>query len=160
MNETAFWAKVDRAGSDECWAWRGFRNHEGYGRIFLSTDPDGIHRRSWLAHRLVWRLLHGPIPAGRLVCHACDDRACCNPAHLWLGTDADNARDRDAKGRGAMGTRCGAAKLTPALIVDARRAHEQGESLRSIGRRLGVHHGTIANAIRGVYWKRPDPCVA
>ena len=90
-----FWSKVRMGGSDECWDWTAsvFRGEKGgYGRFLLAG-------KIRYAHRVAWRLTNGEIPDGLFVLHKCDNRRCCNPAHLFLGTKQDNADDMVAKGR-------------------------------------------------------------
>lgn len=89
-----FWAKVDRRGPDDCWEWTAGCNRKGYGKFSL----DGATRQS---HRISWELANGQIPEGLCVLHRCDNPPCCNPAHLFLGTHADNHADRSLKGRHA-----------------------------------------------------------
>ena len=88
-------AKVRRGGPDDCWPWEGRTVGAGYGTIGIGRRGEG----SMLAHRLAWVLERGPIPKGLNVLHSCDNPPCCNPAHLFLGTQGDNMRDMAAKGR-------------------------------------------------------------
>lgn len=85
-----FWGHVERRGPDECWPWRGDVGTSGYG--MFTTN------RCYIASRVAWYLANGQQPGG-LVCHTCDNKLCINPAHLWIGTDADNMADKMAKGR-------------------------------------------------------------
>lgn len=85
-----FWSKVDKSG--DCWLWQRSKTRDGYGRV-------QFRGRLHLAHRAVWILTYGEIPEGLNVLHRCDMPACCNPKHLFLGTQLDNNRDRAAKGR-------------------------------------------------------------
>jgi hypothetical protein len=74
-----------------CWIWQGKPDREGYCR--LSARPGGKQ----LAHRFAWSVRHGPIPAGAIVCHRCDERRCVNPEHLFVGTRQANMDDLKAK---------------------------------------------------------------
>ena len=102
-----FWPKVKladapRPGMDTpCLEWQGYSDRDGYG-----TFESGY--KTVRAHRVAWELAHGPIPDGLHVLHKCDNPPCVQDEHLFLGTEADNAADRDAKGRQASGDRNGA----------------------------------------------------
>lgn len=94
-----FWSRVDIRSEDECWLWRGWLDQHGYGRWGYSK------RKKEYAHRFAWRLTWCEIPEGLVVMHSCDVPACCNPAHLMLGTQRANLTDRDRKGRGVVPVR-------------------------------------------------------
>lgn len=141
----SFWARVDQPDSG-CWAWTGVVDRgTGYGHV-------QYRGRNVLAHRLAYELACGPIPAGLQVCHACDNRRCCRPDHLWLGTHADNLRDAVAKGRMHRGERHGHARLTAEDIVDIRRGLAAGIPGAVLARLHGVHPNTIYNIGKGRSW--------
>jgi len=79
-------------GLSECIEWRGTRTQSGYGQKY-------INGKRYRTHRLAWEWAYGPIPEGILVLHHCDNPPCCNPNHLFLGTQSDNMRDCAKKGR-------------------------------------------------------------
>jgi hypothetical protein len=117
---------IDHRGEGECWPWVGAKTHDGYGQI----AKDGAPVR---AHRAAYEHANGPIPDGLLVRHKCNNKQCCNPAHLEVGTHADNAQDSVESGISKrQGRRAGdSAKIAAAIadvragmrIVDAARKH-------------------------------------
>lgn len=105
-----FWRNVDRRAGSECWPWKGSIGSNGYG-VF------SIRGKQLVASRRAYELTFGPIPDGLFVLHSCDNRPCCNPAHLRVGTHTDNMRDmvsRDRwRGRGARKTQVATQLSTP-----------------------------------------------
>lgn len=89
-----FWRKVLK--SDTCWEWQGYVGLDGYGKLGTRVANRGV---SYTAHRVAYESIHGSIPLGLVVCHKCDNRKCCNPEHLFLGTQRDNVLDMNTKGR-------------------------------------------------------------
>lgn len=146
-----FWRHVRRDPTG-CWLWTGAEAEgTGYGIFNAGAQAVGAHVYAWgLANPGVDR-------RGLIVRHTCDVRLCVNPKHLLLGTQQDNVRDMDERGRRVNNPRRGEAhgnaKLTLELVLAARRAHAAGESVRSIARRLGVSSPTMTSAIRGKTWR-------
>lgn len=94
-----FWQKVNK--TDNCWLWTASKRHKGYGAFVWADDEGRIIQGR--AHRFAWIILVGAIPRGMMVLHKCDNPACVNPAHLFLGTNQDNVNDMMRKGRHVNG---------------------------------------------------------
>lgn len=152
--EERFWAKVDKNGptmpymDTPCWEWLASRRKDGYGEF-------SIDRRMRLAHRVSYQMNIGPIPAGMCVLHHCDNRGCSNPAHFFLGTRADNAADRERKGRGIPAVMFGEqnpdAKLTEAQVLEIY-ALKGRESQLVIAKRYSISNQAISCIHRGETW--------
>lgn len=133
-----------------CWLWLACVGTHGYG--YLS-----VRGQLWTAHRAAFALFRGPIPAGACVCHRCDVRSCVNPAHLFLGTAADNNRDRARKGRSAKGERSPNAKWTADGVREAQALRAAGWTLKRLAARYGISRRAVSNALRGDSWAGVTP---
>lgn len=154
-----FWAKVEK--SDGCWDWKSSIKPTGYG----TTRVDGKTKST---HRIAYELAIGPIPDGLCVLHRCDNRRCCRPDHLFLGTKGDNNRDASAKGRTALGdrnssrarperhprgTRHGMHKLTDDEVHAIRRNSAAGDTRTDLARRFHVTARAIDFVVSRHHWK-------
>jgi hypothetical protein len=146
--EERFRSRVAVTGPDDCWEWTAGRVPAGYGAVW--DNSIGRHRHT---HRLAWELKYGPIPEGLFVCHRCDNPSCCNPAHLFLGTQQDNDRDRTQKGRSSRGERHPDAKLTDVKVREARKRWAQGESVSTLASECGVAFATMSAALKRQTWR-------
>ena len=137
------------AGFSDCLYWRGYIDALGYGR-FIALGENKAHRVSWILH-------NGEIPPGLKVLHKCDVRNCVNPAHLFLGTQADNVHDMMAKKRDRRVKLFGEANpmsvLNAQQVAQIRQAKECGEYQNAIARRFGVSPMTISRIVNKGTWK-------
>ena len=139
-----FWSKVNKGG--DCWLWIASKTTSGYGKFV-------IRGKYIAAHRYAYTAMNGPVPDGMCVCHKCDNRACVNPAHLWLGSNDDNMADMADKQRSPHGSQHMRSRLTPKAINDIRELHAAGGyTHRELARMFGVSRSTATKAINGTTW--------
>jgi len=143
-----FLSYVDR--SSDCWLWLGCRNAAGYGRISIGRKATGRK-----AHRVAWELFRGEIPEGAYVLHSCDNPACVNPKHLFLGTQNDNLKDMRDKGRGSappvhLGEAHHNVKFSKEVALGIIKS---SGSLRELANQYGVSTKTIWRLKNGKTWK-------
>lgn len=119
-----------------CIEFTGALDSRGYGRVW---DLEGRYMAA--AHRVTFMAVHGPIAPTQLVCHRCDNPACVNVDHLFIGSHADNSADMVAKGRSTW-------KVTDEQVKEIREAAANGERQRDIARRLGIAQATVGRVVR------------
>lgn len=150
-----FWSRVQRGPG--CWLWQARLDQDGYGVFHFLC-------KTRKAHRIAFTQFFGAPDEALCVCHRCDVRACCNPQHLFLGTNEENTQDRQNKGRQATGRRtrpetrargeqAALSVLTANQVEQIRELCTRGElRQRDIGELFGVTQGTVSKIKRRVVW--------
>ena len=143
-----FWAMVDRRAPDECWVWTGYCTIKGYGRTFWEGRNRGTHR-------IAYSLVYGQIGDGMNVLHRCDNPPCCNPSHLFTGTQLENNVDKKIKGRSYRPTaeRNPKAKLTWEDVREIRRLYQIGTPRIELARMYGITTVSIGDIVNYNHWK-------
>ena len=147
-----FLPRIDRRDPDECWEWTSTLNATGYGVLMARIDG---RMRHFSAHRSAYALEHGLIPDGIFVCHTCDNRKCCNPSHLFLGTPMDNSRDMVSKRRCQFGEGHHGARLSTEKAREIRSLYQRGSRdfcHRALASRYGVSQEAVRKVIIGETW--------
>lgn len=149
-----FWEKVDCRGAGDCWEWQASRGRQGYGFFWNGSYMEA-------AHRVAYRLEVGPLPRGQVgargtvVCHRCDNPACCNPAHLFAGTQSTNVADMHRKGRSpdVSGGENPRSRLSAADVAQIRTEYTGGYGeIAALARRFGLSHGAMSHIVHGRSW--------
>jgi hypothetical protein len=129
--------------------WTGWKSRDGYG-------IKAYHSKRIKAHRLAWILTYGPIPKGLFICHHCDNPACINPNHLFIGTNYDNVKDAMNKGRKRgghknLGEDNGQSKMTVEKIKKMRKLYGKF-SAQKLSEMFGISQSQINDIKRGKFW--------
>lgn len=144
-----FWTRVTVLSETECWVWIGCIDN-GYGKFTYMGHEIGSHR-----YAATFRF--GQVPKGMHVCHHCDNRKCCNPSHLFIGTHADNVHDMYLKGRQnpEVGSSRYNAKLTEEKVLRIKREARNRYPgwIAKIAKELGINHSGICAILSGKTWK-------
>lgn len=138
-----FLAKVKIDPATECWEWQGGKR-EGYGKFWMNGDSIPATRASWY-------FVHGMPSVGIFLCHHCDNPACVNPSHLFLGTTKDNMEDAAHKGRMRSNKGQRRAKLSESEVVEILRSGQIGR--RALALKYGVDPKTISLIKSRRIWK-------
>lgn len=150
------WAKVDKLGAvppiegwslGPCWLWTGRVSSVGRGSIGL-WRADGSFGQE-LVHRVAWELVNGPIPAEMFVLHKCDIGRCCNPVHLYLGTQTENMEDRSTRGR--HHSRIGR-PITREIVLLIREQHAAGIQQRAIAKEFDLTFQQVSHIVNKLAW--------
>lgn len=147
-----FWSKVDKTlgfgPKGDCWRWTGCTT--GYGTFTICSNRN---ERGVSSHRLSFFITHG-IWTDNCVCHTCDWRPCCNPAHLFIGTYKENMEDAARKGRMPRGARHSQSKLDEQDVKEIRHLRQKfGLTHRELGVVFNVSHNNIGHVLRGAWWR-------
>lgn len=156
-----FFKYVDKKQSNGCWTWVGAKTNGGYGSFRVDKSVMKAHRVSWIIH-------NGNIPEnkdhyhGMVICHSCDNPMCVNPDHLFIGTQADNVKDRENKNRGVHkqnspfvnGERNPMSKITMDIAKTIRHLYfAERRTQKEIGQFYKLDQSSVSDICTNKHWK-------
>ncbi len=138
----------DKPCNSGCWEWKKEKNKFGHGRFWIG-------RSRFAAHRVAYTLTYGVTPTNKDVCHKCDNPACVNPEHLFLGTTTDNMRDRCKKRRhnAPYGVNHHNSKLDTKKVVGIKNQLASGINYKTVAKNFSVDRATIWDIYKGDVWR-------
>lgn len=154
-DELLLWEKVEKKSTDECWPWLGQVTKSGYGRVRFNGGR-------YYAHRVIfWMQNPGSIELAApkidrdtvgFILHKCDNPICCNPNHLFVGSQLDNIRDRDRKNRHAdfSGEKNPNSKFNMEQVLFIKKQKADGKSVKALAFEYGVSYSCMKRLLRGV----------
>jgi hypothetical protein len=155
---------IEEAGPLEspCWLWQGYRMWKGYGHIQIKGSPKRVHR-------IAYEVFVDSIPKKLLVLHRCDNPACCNPQHLFVGTQKQNIADSLSKKRFSVGPKNGMfgrkgpthpcynngkpKRLTVEKVRSIFSLYRQGRMQKDIAKSFGISRQTVGDIVNGRIWR-------
>jgi len=149
-----FWSNVLRPDPGACWEWQSGCNAYGYGQFMIWK----VKKAPEISHRMAWMLTYGPIPPGKCVLHRCDNRRCCNPSHLFLGTRPDNTADMVHKERHARGERAGNVKLAKKQVIEIEQLAIEDTNQREIAIWYSITQPRVSRIKHHRIWVHLWPC--
>lgn len=167
--EALFWRHVQKGAIEQCWPWTGGLTRNGYGVFCFYPNGSKGKPSKWLAHRLSWTLMRGPIPNGLQLLHDCDNKICCNSArHHFLGTQADNVEhalrhglfERGNKtwrksypGSVRRGEKHWSSKISDSELMRMHRLRQQGKTLTDLTEEFKLSRAQVSRILSGVQRK-------
>ncbi len=172
-----FWSRVLRPSETSCWEWTGGKCGSGYGVVTFGPRIGRIPRLAIMTHRLSFILANGEITRSVLVLHKCDNKLCCNPAHLYAGNHSQNMRDAMDRGQHArcyphemtntgdnhwsrrhpervpVGSQSSTPKLTEEQVRIIRSRYSTGVQGKLIAAEYGIDPSTVSSIVNGKTWK-------
>lgn len=141
-------ARLDIKGDNACWEWQGWRHPSGYGQIGRGARQEGLV----YTHVAAWEIEHAErVPSGMCIRHTCDNPPCCNPKHLVIGTQADNAHDMLSRRRHSFGD-AHSSKLSESDVATIRELLFSGATQQSVANQFRVSRSMVGKIARDKVW--------
>lgn len=144
---------VDYGEPNDCWNWKAFKGHDGYGQFKLSKREHG-KRMQVRSHRFLFSVVNSlMIGKDNFVCHKCDNPSCVNPNHLFGGTTQSNTMDKILKNRHSKGESSGTSKITNEIALQIKKRLSEYATPKQIAKEFGINSRTVAHIKYNQTWK-------